>query len=103
MAKKKIKSVQTSGKRKTAIARANVKKGQGRVRVNGSPIEIMEPEMARLKAMEPLQIADAMKKMSKVDISVDVQGGGIMGQVDAIRTAIARGLVHWNSGKDGEE
>ena len=65
MAKKKIKSVQTSGKRKTAIARANVKKGQGRVRVNGSPIEIMEPEMARLKAMEPLQIADAMKKLSK--------------------------------------
>ena len=103
MAKKKIKSVQTSGKRKTAIARANVKKGQGRVRINGSRIEIMEPEMARLKAMEPLQIADAMKKLSKVDISVDVQGGGIMGQVDAIRTAIARGLVHWNSGKDGED
>ena len=103
MAKKKIKSVQTSGKRKTAIARANVKKGQGRVRINGSPIEIMEPEMSRLKAMEPLQIADAMKKLSKVDISVDVQGGGIMGQVDAIRTAIARGLVHWNSGKDGED
>ena len=103
MAKKKIKSVQTSGKRKTAIARANVKKGQGRVRINGSPIEIMEPEMALLKAMEPLQIADAMKKLSKVDISVDVQGGGIMGQVDAIRTAIARGLVHWNSGKDGED
>ena len=59
--------------------------------------------MARLKAMEPLQIADAMKKLSKVDISVDVQGGGIMGQVDAIRTSIARGLVHWNSGKDGED
>lgn len=103
MAKKKIKSVQTSGKRKTAIARANVKKGKGRVRVNGSPIGIMEPEMARLKAMEPLQIADAMKKLAKVDISVDVQGGGIMGQVDAIRTAIARGLVHWNDGKDGED
>ena len=103
MAKKKIKSVQTSGKRKTAIARANVKKGQGRVRINGSPIEIMEPEMARLKAMEPLHIADAMKKLSKVDISVDGQGGGIMGQGDAIRTAIARGLVHWNSGKDGED
>ena len=99
MAKKKIKSVQTSGKRKTAIARASVKKGQGRVRVNGSPIQIMEPEMARLKAMEPLAIADAMKKLAKVDISVDVQGGGTMGQVDAIRTAIARGLVLWNQGK----
>ncbi len=103
MAKKKIKTVETSGKRKTAIARASVRKGKGRVRVNGSPIEIMEPEMARLKAMEPLVIADAMKKLAKVDIIVNVEGGGIMGQVDAIRTAIARGIVHWNGGKEGED
>tara|TARA_B100002052_G_scaffold118984_2_gene109500 strand:+ start:1516 stop:1950 length:435 start_codon:yes stop_codon:yes gene_type:complete len=103
MAKKKIKTVETSGKRKTAIARASVRKGKGRVRVNGSPIEIMEPEMARLKAMEPLAIADAMKKLAKIDIIVNVEGGGIMGQVDAIRTAIARGIVHWNGGKEGED
>ena len=103
MAKKKIKTVETSGKRKTAIARASVRKGKGRVRVNGSPIEIMEPEMARLKAMEPLAIADAMKKLAKIDIIVNVEGGGIMGQVDAIRTEIARGIVHWNGGKEGED
>ena len=103
MAKKKIKTVETSGKRKTAIARASVRKGKGRVRVNGSPIEIMEPEMARLKAMEPLAIADAMKKLAKIDIIVNVEGGGVMGQVDAIRTAIARGIVHWNGGKEGED
>ena len=103
MAKKKVKTVETSGKRKTAIARASVRKGKGRVRVNGSPIEIMEPEMARLKAMEPLVIADAMKKLAKVDIIVNVEGGGTMGQVDAIRTAIARGIVHWNGGKEGED
>ena len=63
----------------------------------------MEPEMARLKAMEPLAIADAMKKLAKIDIIVYVEGGGIMGQVDAIRTAIARGIVHWNGGKEGED
>ena len=103
MAKKKVKTVETSGKRKTAIARASVRKGKGRVRVNGSPIEIMEPEMASLKAMEPLVIADAMKKLAKVDIIVNVEGGGTMGQVDAIRTAIARGIVHWNGGKEGED
>ena len=57
--------------------------------------------MARLKAMEPLVIADAMKKLAKVDIIVNVEGGGTMGQVDAIRTAIARGIVHWNGGKEG--
>tara|TARA_B100000902_G_scaffold53835_1_gene60575 strand:- start:6306 stop:6749 length:444 start_codon:yes stop_codon:yes gene_type:complete len=100
--KKKI-SVESSGKRKTAIARASVKKGKGRVRVNGSPIEIMQPDMARMKAMEPLAIADAMGRLAKADINISVEGGGTMGQVDAIRTAIARGLVFWNDGAAGED
>jgi small subunit ribosomal protein S9 len=51
--------------------------------------------------MEPLTIADAMKRLSKVDINITTEGGGIMGQTDAIRTAIARGLVHYNGGKEG--
>ncbi|MAP43460.1 MAG: 30S ribosomal protein S9 [Euryarchaeota archaeon] len=100
---KKKTSVESSGKRKTAIARASVKKGKGRVRINGSPIEIMQPEMARMKAMEPLAIADAMNRLGKADINVSVEGGGTMGQVDAIRTAIARGLVFWNDGAEGED
>ncbi|HIF46246.1 MAG TPA: 30S ribosomal protein S9 [Candidatus Poseidoniales archaeon] len=98
-AKKKV--VQTSGKRKTAVARATVKAGKGRVRVNSAPIEILEPSLSRRKAMEPLVIADAMKRLAKVDINVLTHGGGIMGQTDAIRTAIARGLVHYNGGAEG--
>ena len=54
MAKKKNKAVESSGKRKTAIARASVKAGKGRVRVNSEPIEILQPSLARRKAMEPL-------------------------------------------------
>ena len=104
MAKKKgPKIVNTSGKRKTAVARATLKPGKGRVRVNGKPIHIMEPELARNKAIEPLTIADAMDRLERVDISVDVKGGGQMGQVDAIRTAIARGLVEYNDGAEGED
>jgi|TARA_B110000305_G_C19255442_1_gene546849 small subunit ribosomal protein S9 len=99
--KKQQKSVQSSGKRKTAVARASLKAGKGRVRVNSAPIEILSPSLARRKAMEPLIIADAMKRLSKVDISITTLGGGIMGQTDAIRTAIARGLVHYNGGKEG--
>ena len=99
--KKQKKSVQSSGKRKTAVARASVKAGKGRVRVNSAPIEILSPSLARRKAMEPLIIADAMNRLSKVDISITTLGGGIMGQTDAIRTAIARGLVHYNGGKAG--
>jgi small subunit ribosomal protein S9 len=100
MARKK-KSVETSGKRKTAVARASVKPGKGRVRVNSEPIEIMQPSLARRKSMEPLVIADAMNRLAKVDINVTTTGGGIMGQTDAIRTAIARGLVHYNGGAEG--
>ncbi len=101
MARKGKKVVNMSGKRKTAIARSSVKKGKGRIRVNSQPVEIYEPEMARNKVMEPLIIADAMKKLSGADINISVHGGGIMGQADAIRTAIARGLVQYNGGADG--
>ena len=101
MARKGKKVVHTSGKRKTAVARATVKSGKGRVRVNSEPIEILQPALSRRKAMEPLIIADAMNRLTKVDINVLTHGGGVMGQTDAIRTAIARGLVHYNGGAEG--
>ena len=101
MARKGKKVVNTSGKRKTAVARATGKAGKGRVRVNSEPIEILQPALSRRKAMEPLIIADAMNRLSKVDINVLTHGGGIMGQTDAIRTALARGLVHYNGGAEG--
>ena len=81
----------TSGKKKTAIARATVSDGEGRVRVNSKPVELAEPELARLKMLEPFRIAEEQRE--EVDISVDVRGGGTVGQADAVRTAIARGLV----------
>ena len=101
MARKGKKVVHTSGKRKTAVARATVKVGKGRVRVNSEPSEILQPALSRRKAMEPLIIADAMNRLSKVDINILTHGGGVMGQTDAIRTAIARGLVHYNGGAEG--
>ncbi|MDY0293314.1 MAG: 30S ribosomal protein S9 [Candidatus Methanomethylophilaceae archaeon] len=85
--------VNTSGKRKTAIARAVVKEGTGKVIVNKVPIDIYGPELARLKIKEPLGLAPEMA--AKVDISVTVNGGGVMGQATAVRTAIARGLVDY--------
>ncbi len=81
----------TSGKKKTAVARATVRDGEGEVRVNASPVELVEPEIARLKMLEPFRIVDGVR--DQVDITVSVRGGGIMGQADAVRTAIARGLV----------
>lgn len=81
----------TSGKRKEAVARCTVSTGSGKVRINNVPIEIYTPELARLKIMEPMVLAG--DKATKVDVSVNVAGGGFMGQAEATRTAIAKGLV----------
>ena len=89
--------VQRSGKRKTAIARANVRAGKGRIRINKKPIEIWTPDMARMKMMEPIFLAG--KLVDKVDIDVTIKGGGIIGQADAARTAIANGLVKFYKDK----
>ena len=86
-------AVNTSGKRKTAIARASVKKGTGKITINKIPLDIYEPELARLKIKEPLELAS--EKAAGVDISVSVSGGGVMGQAAAVRTAVARGLVEF--------
>ncbi|UCE36210.1 MAG: 30S ribosomal protein S9 [Thermoplasmata archaeon] len=90
---KEPKIVNTSGKRKTAVARATVQSGKGRVRINKIPVEIFTPELVRAKIMEPLVLAG--NRVNKVDIYVSVNGGGIMGQAEATRTAIARGLVEF--------
>ena len=85
----------TSGKKKTAIARATVTDGEGRVRIDSRPIELVEPEKARLKMLEPFRIAGESLRDS-VDINVNTEGGGTMGQADAVRTALARGLVEYS-------
>ncbi|MEY7848164.1 30S ribosomal protein S9 [Natrarchaeobius sp. A-rgal3] len=82
----------TSGKKKTAVARATVREGEGRVRIDSKPVELVEPEMSRLKMLEPFRIVgDELR--DEMDIDVRVEGGGISGQADAVRTAIARGIV----------
>jgi len=82
----------TSGKKKTAVARATVRDGTGKVRINSQPVELADPEMARLKMLEPFRITDEGLR-DDIDIDVSIEGGGVMGQADAARTAIARGLV----------
>ncbi|GGL55495.1 30S ribosomal protein S9 [Halocalculus aciditolerans] len=82
----------TSGKKKTAVARATVRDGEGRVRINSQPVELVEPELAKLKMLEPFRIAGEDLR-SDIDIDVTVDGGGFAGQADAVRTAIARSIV----------
>lgn len=87
------KVVNSSGKRKTAVARATVQKGTGLIRINRKPLELYEPDIARFKIMEAVRAAE--NYMDKVDIDVEVRGGGFMGQASAARTAIAQGLIEY--------
>jgi small subunit ribosomal protein S9 len=83
-----------SGKRKTAIARAVVRPGIGKIHINKTPLEILEPEISREKIKEPLlQAGDDVWK--QLDMDVKVLGGGYMGQAEAARMAIANALLKW--------
>ncbi|MEM0439827.1 MAG: 30S ribosomal protein S9 [Desulfurococcaceae archaeon] len=90
------KIVIATGRRKTAIARAVIRKGSGRVRINGTPVELIPIEVARIKIMEPLLLL-GKKIRESIDIDVKVSGGGFMSQAEACRMAIARGLVSFFS------
>ncbi|CAN6648029.1 small ribosomal subunit protein uS9B [Trichomonascus vanleenenianus] len=89
---KAVPSVQTFGKKKTATAVAHVKAGKGLLKVNGTPISLVQPEILRFKVYEPLLIV-GLDKFANVDIRVRVTGGGHTSQIYAIRQAIAKGLV----------
>ncbi len=92
------KIIAISGKRKTAIARATIRAGRGKIRINNVPLEIFEPQITRLKIKEPLlQIDDELR--NQIDINIKVSGGGFMGQAEAARMAIARGLLRWTKSK----
>jgi len=94
----KVKIVYASGKRKRAIARATLRPGHGLVTINGVPLRLIQPEPARLKIMEALQLAG--KAADSVDVSVRVKGGGWSAQADVARLAIAKSLVEFSGSEE---
>ena len=86
-----MKVIHTKGKRKTAVARATLKAGKGRVTINNQALENFSSEMNRIRVGEPLVLAGDVAK--KISLNINVSGGGVNGQADAIRLAIARALV----------
>jgi small subunit ribosomal protein S9 len=85
------KVINTSGKRKTAKARASLWKGPGSVRINSVPLDLFTPAFARERIREPLLLAG--KAAGSIDIDVNVCGGGRIAQAEAARLAIAKGIV----------
>ncbi len=87
-----------SGARKTARATAAISQGNGKIRINRTPVEIWEPETARLHMMGPAMIAADLRE--KFDVDVSVSGGGFMSQADAAAMSIARAYVDQTRGND---
>ncbi len=94
MVKKEKLVINTSGKRKCALAKAVLKEGKGIVRINSKLLNTLQPEFLKLRIMEPLLIAGDVAK--KVDISINVKSGGWQGQAEAARLAIARALARYD-------
>jgi len=85
------KVVHTVGKRKTSIARAYVKPGQGKITINSRDIdEYYIRATSKMVINQPLELTDSL---GKFDILINVRGGGLSGQAGAIRHAISRALA----------
>lgn len=89
-----------TGKRKTAKARASINEGEGTLRINSKPLHTY-PGSAQQRIKEPLTIAGP-EVVEDLDISVNVNGGGVQGQAEAVRMAIARALVDYTESEDLE-
>jgi len=90
-----MKNVHESGKRKMAVARATIKTGTGKVTINKINLDSYQPILARHKILEPVILAK--ESMKTLNIDVKVNGGGVIGQAEAARLAIARALVKHNA------
>lgn len=90
------KSVNQAGKRKRAVARTTVRKGEGKVNVNGVPLDLVDPQVLREKVRVPISIAESFMDLGKISISTKSHGGGVVGQADAIASSIARALVDYS-------
>ncbi len=83
-------TVHTIGRRKASVARIYVTEGKGKFVVNGKDYKEYFPiETLQYKLNQPFKV---LKKEGQYDIKVNVNGGGINGQADAIKLAIARSL-----------
>lgn len=80
------------GRRKAATARARLYKGKGEITINGKPaLEYLSGDKSKLAEItDPLALT---QKQKDFDISIKVSGGGLAGQVDAIKLAISKAIT----------
>jgi small subunit ribosomal protein S9 len=85
-----------TGRRKNAVARVFLKKGQGKIVVNDKPLDqYFSRETGRMVVQQPLELTN---NMGAFDIMVNVMGGGESGQAGAVRHGITRALIEYDAG-----
>lgn len=83
--------INTLGRRKTAVARLYMQSGSGQIKVNGRDYkDYFRVPTLQYKVEQPLKVAD---RLGQYDLSVNLDGGGVTGQAEALRMAIAKALV----------
>lgn len=83
-----------TGRRKSSVARVFIKRGSGKITINGRPIEeYFHRETGRMIARQPLEVTG---NTSTFDIMVNVHGGGESGQAGAVRHGITRALIDYD-------
>src|SRR3954465_12254442 len=87
--------INTIGRRKTAIARVYVQPGKGDIKVNDR--ELKEYFLSEIHQTTVRQAFVAVKADGQYDVTVNVEGGGVKGQAEAVRLGIARALVQFNA------
>ena len=97
----RMKIINTSGKRKKAIARATLREGTGIIRVNKILLDFYTPKISRLKLREPLLLAGDFS--NKIDVDINVRGGGFNSQAEASRLALAKAMVEFSKGSKLKE
>jgi small subunit ribosomal protein S9 len=89
-----------SGKRKSAIAKAIIKPGTGKVTINKIPYENLSSNFHKLLIKEPIELAKQTLGSFNFDINVKIKGGGNEGQIEAARLAIAKAIVQFTKSAD---
>lgn len=95
----KYKKIVASGKRKTAIARAVLVEGSGKILINNkdhNSFQIFD----KLKIQEPLRIAEPILGKANFDVKISVRGGGEKGQIEAARLALAKAIVEFTKSEE---
>jgi small subunit ribosomal protein S9 len=91
MVAEELQTIQTVGRRKTAVARVLLRQGAGEWTINGRPMAEYFPRKAhQIRVEEPLHSTELD---GRFDIQIRVKGGGLTGQADAIRLGVSRALV----------